>query len=166
MTALVFVDTNVFVYARDPRERLKHPPAVAWIERLWRDRCGRTSVQVLTEFYVTVTRKFHPAVAQDDAWDDVQALLAWRPHPVDEALLRRARDVERRHRLSWWDSMVVASAQLQDCALLLTEDLHDGAHFGDVVVRSPFTLAAEDERAAYIKPQAVRLHRPRGRPRQ
>lgn len=162
---LVFVDANVFVYARDARDRLKHARATAWVERLWRDRCGRTSAQVLTEFYVTVTRKFKTPVDPDDAWDDVKALFAWRPHPVDEALLRRAREIERRHRLSWWDGMVVAAAQLQDCSVLLTEDLHDGAAFGGVTVRSPFTLAVEEARATYAVPAATRPHRPRGRPR-
>lgn len=165
MATLVFVDANVFVYARDPRERQKQPLAAAWIERLWRERCGRTSVQVLTEFYLTVTRKFRSPVPPDDAWDDVTSLLAWQPQPADEALLRRAREVERRHRLSWWDSMVVAAAQLQDCALLLTEDLHDGAEYGSLTVRSPFTLDVEQERAVYAVASAVALHRPRGRPR-
>jgi predicted nucleic acid-binding protein len=165
VTALVFVDANVFVYARDARERLKQPRAAAWIERLWRERCGRTSIQVLTEFYVTVTRKFRTPVSHDDAWDDVTSLFAWQPQTVDELLLRRAREVERRHRLGWWDSMVVAAAQLQDCALLLTEDLHDGSVLGPVTVRSPFTLAAEEDRAAYAPARAVTVHRPRGRPR-
>jgi predicted nucleic acid-binding protein len=165
VTAPVFVDTNVFVYARDGRERTKQPRAAQWIERLWRDRCGRTSVQVLTEFYVTVTRKFRTPVPPDEAWEDVASLLAWRPQPADATLLHRAREIERLHRLNWWDAMVVAAAQLQDCALLLTEDLHDGAVFGAVTVRSPFTLGVEEARAAYAPARAASLHRPRGRPR-
>lgn len=165
MVAAVFVDTNVFVYARDARERLKQPRAAAWIERLWRERSGRTSVQVLAEFYVTVTRKFKAPVSPEQAWDDVTSLLAWQPQSIDGALLQRAREIERRHRLDWWDSMVVAAAQFQDCALLLTEDLQDGAVIGAVTVRSPFTLGAEEDRAAYAPARAAPLHRPRGRPR-
>jgi hypothetical protein len=93
-------------------------------------------------------------------------LLAWRPQPIDEALLQRAHEIEQRWRLSWWDSMVVGAAQLQDCALLLTEDLHDGAVFGGVTVRSPFTLAAEEAPGSYaVTPPARSRHRPRGRPK-
>jgi predicted nucleic acid-binding protein len=165
MTALVFVDANVLVYARDRRDADKHARAAAWIEHLWLERSGRTSTQALTEYYVTLTCKLRTAVAPDDAWDDVTTLLAWRPQPIDEALLKRAREIERRHRLSWWDCMIVAAAQLQECALLLTEDLHDGAVFGDVTVRSPFTLAVEEDRASYAARSATRSHRPRGRPR-
>jgi predicted nucleic acid-binding protein len=47
MTAPVFVDTNVFVYARQAKESIKQPLAAAWIESLWCDQLGRTSIQVL-----------------------------------------------------------------------------------------------------------------------
>jgi len=164
MIAPVFVDTNVLVYARDLREKAKQPVAAQWIAHLWRDRTGRTSTQVLSEYYVTVTRKLKPGMPPAQAWEEVNAFLTWHPHPVDAALLQRAYQVEQRYRLSWWDSAVVGAAQLQDCALLLTEDLQDGAVFGSVTVRSPFTLAVEDPRAVYHILPTENAHRPRGRP--
>src|SRR5437870_1948050 len=104
MSALVFVDTNVFLYARDAGERLKQPRAAEWLEHLWREHSGRTSVQVLSEYYVNVTRKLDPGLPPEEAWDDVAALFAWRPLAIDEALLRRGREIEQRYGLSWWDS--------------------------------------------------------------
>ena len=165
MIAPVFVDANVLVYASDANEVVKQPRAAAWIARLWREQAGRTSIQVLAEYYVTVTRKLRPHVAAEAAWNDVRSLLAWQPQPLDGALLQRAREIELRYRLSWWDCMVVAAAQLQDCALLLTVDLQDRAVFGDVTVRSPFTLAVEQPRPMYEVASSARPHRPRGRPR-
>lgn len=138
MTELVFVDTSVFLYARDAGEPAKQPRAAAWLDRLWRDRTGRTSMQVLSEYYVNLTRKLSPGLPPEEAWDDLAALMAWRPATIDEPLMRRAREIEQRHRLSWWDSLVVAAAQVQGCALLLTEDLQDGGVYGGVTVRSPF----------------------------
>jgi predicted nucleic acid-binding protein len=114
MSAPVFVDTNVLVYARDLRETAKQPVAALWIAQLWRDRSGRTSTQVLSEFYVTVTRKLKPGMPAAQAWDEVNALLSWHPQAVDAALLQRAYQIEQRYRLSWWDSAVVGAAQLQD----------------------------------------------------
>ena len=122
MTVNVFVDTNVFVYARDAREQAKQPIAAEWLARLWEERSGRTSIQVLSEFYVTVTRKLDPGLKPVDAWSDVQSLLAWQPQAIDAPLLRRARDVESHYRMSWWDSLIIAAAQAQDCAILLSED--------------------------------------------
>jgi len=164
MTGPCFVDANVFVYTRDARDPLKRDRAQQWIEVLWRDRLGRTSTQAISELYVVATRKL--GIAPERAWVYAERFLAWNPQPVDEALLRRAREIELRYKLSWWDSMIVAAAQLQDCVLLLTEDLQDGAAFGAVTVRSPFTLEVREAAATYaVERRARSLHRPRGRPR-
>jgi len=166
MTAPVFVDTNVFVYARDAGETAKQPRALAWLEHLWREQSGRTSVQVLSEYYVNVTRKLSPGLTSEEAWDDVEALLTWHPQPLDDVLLRRGREIQIRYQLSWWDSLVVGAAQLQGCAILLTEDLQDGAVFGGVAVRSPFTLALEEAAAMYAEtPRVARRQPSRGRPK-
>jgi hypothetical protein len=61
---------------------------------------------------------------------------------------------------------VVAAAQLQGCALLLTEDLQDGAQYGGVTVHSPFTHDVREPVPAYAVAPPVRpRHRGRGRPR-
>jgi predicted nucleic acid-binding protein len=167
MTARVFVDTNVLVYARDAGDPAKQRTAATWLEHLWRDRSGRTSVQVLSEYFVTVTRKLRPGLAIDDAWDDVASLFAWRPCSIDVALMKRAYEIESRHRLSWWDSLVVSAAERQDCGLLLTEDLQDGATYGSVTARSPFTLTLNEPTVAYSTAAlaTARPHPRRGRPK-
>jgi predicted nucleic acid-binding protein len=149
MTVTVFVDTNVFVYVRDAREKAKQQIAADWIARLWDSRSGRTSIQVLSEFYVTVTRKLDPGLKPADAWADVLSLLAWQPQAIDAALVRRARDIESHYRMSWWDSLIIAAAQAQDCAILLSEDLQNGGDFGGVTVRNPFEFRVSDIEAAY-----------------
>jgi predicted nucleic acid-binding protein len=35
MSAPIFVDTNVLVYAKQANEPLKQPVAAQWMERLW-----------------------------------------------------------------------------------------------------------------------------------
>jgi predicted nucleic acid-binding protein len=166
MTATLFVDTNVLVYSRDAREPAKMSRARQWLEYLWREQLGRTSVQVLTEYYNVMTRKMRPAVTQQKAWDSVDAFFVWSPQPVDRALLERGRAVEERYELSWWDSLVVAAAQLQACSVLLTEDLQDGCTYGTVTVLNPFNTGVAEARASYASaPVAVRRYRSRGRPK-
>jgi predicted nucleic acid-binding protein len=166
MTAAVFVDTNVFVYACDRRDLAKKATAAALLRELWIEQRGRTSVQVLTEYYVTLTRKLKPAFSPDDAWEEVETLLAWEPQAIDRGLLIQAREIERRYRLSWWDSMIVAAAQLQNCAVVMTEDLQHGLVCGTVTVRNPFaTGVAEDVGQYATEPRPISRHRPRGRPR-
>ncbi|HRA78799.1 MAG TPA: PIN domain-containing protein [Burkholderiaceae bacterium] len=147
MTAPVFVDANVLVYARDAGDATRQPRAQSWLEWLWREQLGRTSMQVLSEYYVTVTRKLRPGLPAEQAWDDVEALMHWSPQPIDRATMARARTIEVRHRLSWWDALVVSAAREQGCAVLLTEDLQDGALVDGVRIRNPFTHSIEEHAA-------------------
>jgi predicted nucleic acid-binding protein len=162
----IFADTNLLLYVRDATAPGKRARATAWHDRLWRDGSGRISAQVISEYYVNVTRKAGGRISAEQAWSDASRYLAWKPRAIDAEALHAARAIERRYRISWWDSLIVAAAQLQGCELLLTEDLQDGMAFGGLTVRSPFTLAVEQPVARYAPPPMLaRLHRPRGRPR-
>jgi predicted nucleic acid-binding protein len=149
MTDLYFVDANVFVYWRDPIDGVKYSKANDWMEQLWIQGTGRTSTQALSEFYTTVTRKVARPLSKPDAWEYVESLIAWNPQPIDSGVLARARQIEERYSLSWWDSLIVAAAQVQHCVLLLTEDLQDGAVYGSVTVRDPFRLSVGEAVATY-----------------
>ncbi len=139
MTGPVFVDTNVLVYDRDERDADKHARAREWMASLWtRPGLGAVSSQVLTEFYWTVTRKLRPGLDADSARRYVRALMAWEFVAVDRAIIDQAWAVEERFGLSYWDALVVASAQACRCRVLLTEDLQDGQDFEGVLVVNPF----------------------------
>jgi predicted nucleic acid-binding protein len=134
----VFVDTNVLVYARDASDPQKQAAAAAWIEHLWTSAGGRLSVQVLQEYYVTMTRKLDPGLPAEEAREDVRDLTAWRPIRIDEAIVEAAWRVEDRFELSFWDSLIVAAAQAAGCETLLTEDLHHGLEIDGLRVADPF----------------------------
>jgi len=165
MTVKTFVDTNVFVYWMDAGHPGKRASADQWIRLLWRQRNGRTSMQVLNELYVTLTRKLKKRLDEDEAWDAVSALLAWDPLATDRDVLIRACEVQRRYGTSWWDSLIVGAAQAQDCAILLSEDLQHGMNFGGVTVRNPFESSIQEVQAPYQTEAPVPRHKPRGRPR-
>lgn len=133
-----FVDTNVFVYARDEGEPEKSAHALAWLSGLWESRSGRTGIQVLNEYYVTVTRKLDPGIAEGDAWQDVLDLLAWDPVAVDTEVIKLAREVALPYGFSWWDAQIVAAAQLSAVDILITEDLQHGQDLNGVLVVNPF----------------------------
>jgi hypothetical protein len=61
-------------------------------------------VQVLSGYDTGVTRKLAPGLGAEGAWDDFEALLVWKPLPIDAALLGRAREIGRRYRLRWRDT--------------------------------------------------------------
>jgi predicted nucleic acid-binding protein len=134
----IFVDTNVLVYARDASDMGKHAIAAAWMEHLWTSAGGRLSVQVLQEYYVTVTRKLDPGLSAEEAREDVRDLAAWRPLRIDQPIVEAAWRTEDRYGLSFWDSLIVAAAQAAGCEALLTEDLQHGLDIDGLRVVDPF----------------------------
>ncbi len=166
MTGPFFVDTNVFVYSRDAGDPDKQTCARRWLEHLWSEQLGRTSVQVLNEYYGVLTRKLKPVLPAEEARTTAGNLFAWNPRIIDRELIERAWSVEGRYGLSWWDSLIVAAAQLQACSVLLTEDLQDGCVYGSVTALNPFKTAVAEARASYTAaPVAVPRRRGRGRPK-
>ena len=134
----VFVDTNVLVYARDASDPEKQAAGAAWIEHLWTSAGGRLSLQVLQEYYVTVTRKLEPGLTANEARDDIRDLAAWRPVRIDEAVVEAAWRLEDRYELSFRDSLIVATAQAAGCQTLLTEDLQHGLEVDGLRIADPF----------------------------
>lgn len=144
MTAPIFVDSNVLVYARDGADVLKQTHAMRWMDVLWRSRRGRLSSQVLSEFYVNVTRKLKPGLDRDLARGDVLALSEWRPVAIDHDVFEHAWHLQDRYGLSFWDALIVGAAQVSGCPYVLTEDLQDGQDLGGVRVISPFLHRPDD----------------------
>ena len=144
MTARVFVDTNVFVYQFDTREPQKQARARAWLVHLWTARSGRVSFQVLSEMYVTLTRKLTPGLDRETARKIVRSLRAWQPVPMDERLFAGAWAVQDRFGLSWWDALIVAAAKAADCSLLLSEDLQHDQELDGLRIVDPFQVPPEN----------------------
>ena len=144
MTATYFVDTNVFVYARDCSEPAKHSRAREWVEHLWNTGTGRLSTQVLKEYYQVVTRRLDPGLSREDARADIRDLLTWRPIDVSAEVLEQAWSIEDRYGFSWWDSTILAAACQLRCDYLLSEDLQSGQDVDGVVVVDPFGTAVNE----------------------
>jgi predicted nucleic acid-binding protein len=136
MTAPVFVDTNVFLYALDRADPKKREAARAWRAALWKSRLGRISFQVLQEFYVKSTQKWPDN--RDEARAEVKDLLAWQPVMVDASILERGWKLQDRYQLSFGDALIVAAAKSIGCRYLLTEDLQTNQDLDGIVVISPF----------------------------
>ena len=133
-----FVDTNIHVYSQDATAGDKHAVACGLVARIFEERTGVTSIQVLCELYAVITGKVRQRVTSVNAIQAVEDIAQWRVHEPNVANVRRAIDRSIRHSMSFWDAMVVESAIAMDCSVLWTEDLqHDAVHDG-VRVRNPF----------------------------
>lgn len=133
-----FVDSNVLVYANDPASDTKHALAGTQLARLWRDGSGALSMQVLQESYVNLTRKVPNVLTPLDAREVISAYATWPLHSPDLSAVLRASEVAERNHISFWDAMIVVSAQAMGAHTLLTEDLAHGQVIEGVQVVNPF----------------------------
>ncbi len=143
MTAPIFVDTNILVYARDAGAGGKQVQAAEWLALAWRTNRGRLSIQVLQEFYVTLTRKLRPGLRPEEARAEVRALMPWEPIETDPGIIESAWSLEDRFQLAWWDALIVAAAHAAGSRYLLTEDFQDGQDLDGLLVVNPFRHTPE-----------------------
>jgi predicted nucleic acid-binding protein len=133
-----FVDTNILVYAHDDSAGGKRDQARALVEQLWESRDGCLSVQVLQEFFVTVTRKIAKPLDAETAKAIVADWSRWYLHvPAADDVLA-AIGIHQRTGVSFWDAMIVRSAAEMGCALLYSEDLNAGQEYSGVRAENPF----------------------------
>jgi predicted nucleic acid-binding protein len=131
-----FVDTNIVIYAHDSSAGEKRRASESLIERLTLGGAGAVSTQILVEFYAAATRKF--GLRKEDAAAIIADFGSWTVHRLGHADLLAATLLHSRHKVSWWDALVLQSAQALGCEILWTEDLAHGQRYGSVTVRSPF----------------------------
>jgi len=133
-----FVDTNIFLYAYDLSTPEKGNKAKQLISALWDSGQGVISIQVLQELYVNMTRKLPNPITPELAAQIITDLGQWHLHNPSLADLQRAIELEKEHSISFWDAMIVSSAQQMSCNVLWTEDLNSGQYIDDLVIRNPF----------------------------
>ena len=138
MPGKAFVDTNVLVYAHDSETPEKKIKAQALLFDGLRHNSAAISAQVLSEFFVTITRKVKRPMPEPQAAKEISLLANLEVVDIDVQLIQRAIAIKQRWQLGYWDGLIVAAAERAHCHTLYSEDLSDGQSYGEVTVRNPF----------------------------
>ena len=133
---LSFLDTNVLVYAFDRSEPAKMEVAQRVLANP--DADFVISAQVLSEFYVTTTRRLDPPLDHTAALDAINHLRRLPVVSIDDRLVATAATIASEESLSLWDAQIAAAAARAGCDEILTEDLNAGQMIAGVSVRNPF----------------------------
>jgi predicted nucleic acid-binding protein len=131
-----FLDTNVLLYADDADAGEKTGIARELIRRCLLERSGVLSTQILQEYYVNARRKLGMDGASARA--RVEIYLGFQVVTVTPALILAAVDLHRLDTVSFWDALVIRTAEQAGCETLWSEDLQAGRRFGSVRVVNPF----------------------------
>ena len=127
-----FLDTNVLLYLLSGDDA-KADQAEATLAS-----GGVISVQVLNEFAAVAARKLKMPMAEiREVLTTIRAVCT--VEPVSEETHDKGLELAERYALSIYDAMIVASALLAGCKLLLSEDMQDGQLIeGSLEIRNPF----------------------------
>ncbi len=136
-----FLDTNLLVYANDGTDPQKQEIARSLILDGIRNGNAVLSTQVLSEFWVTVTKKIKVPLSQEEAEKEIELLRAMRVESIDYMTVKAAIRIQLHHRLSYWDSLILASAHAAGCACVYSEDLNAGREIMGMIVQNPFLPA-------------------------
>ena len=135
---LHFFDTNILVYAYDLSAGPKREVAKKLVEKCWDEQNGCLSVQVLQEYYVTVTQKISSPLDHPTARKMIEDLSYWKTHPPEPSDVLQAIDLQHEYHLSFWDAMILQSALQLGCQKVWSEDLSHGQTYRSLTVINPF----------------------------
>lgn len=140
MSDKIFIDTNIWIYLFSSSEKEKRNIANDVIKK---NLDIVISTQVLNELVNVMSKKFK--LNFDDiqkALDDIITVST--VHTVDLATIKQAIALASKHRYSYFDSLMIASALLQKCNILLSEDMHNNHAIEKILlIKNPFEVLAK-----------------------
>ncbi len=120
MSGKVFLDTNLWVYffVKQPQDKC------AIVTNLISSSLPSISLstQVLGELYNVLTRK--STFSKQDCCEIIGDLI--RDFPVltiETSQVLKAIEISNRYNYSYWDSLIIATAVLNDCTTVYSEDM-------------------------------------------
>jgi predicted nucleic acid-binding protein len=136
MNARSFFDTNVLLYADDESTPAKQRRSRTLVAEHRRSGTGVISLQVLQEYFMNLTRKLHvdPRIARRK----VEMLAEFDVAAPEVGDILAAIDLHRLHGFSFWDALILRSAQQAGCSVLLSEDFQEGREIDGIRIVNPF----------------------------
>ena len=138
MNAKLFLDSNVLIYAYDNGDRSKQIRAQEILNRGLASNNIVLSVQVLSEFYTTVTKRYEEPLSKDQAREVILLVDVLQIVPIDVSLVKRAIETHDRYQINYWDGLIIAAAEYGRCETILSEDLNTGQFYHGIKVENPF----------------------------
>ncbi len=141
-TELVFVDTNVLLYARDDRYPDKRRAAAHWLATLAQRDALIVSPQILGELHNAILRG-KVDVDEGEMQRMTAALQPFSHGATDLELIAQSWKIRKETAFRWWDCVILAAAIRAGCRYLLSEDYQHGTTVRGTTILNPFTVGPE-----------------------
>ncbi len=137
----VFLDSNILVYSADERDLQKKEIASRLINEIAASGRGVVSTQCLQEFFNVAVKKLN--LTKSEAKDYVEFFIdIFSVVEVSVPLILGAVDISVKTQFSFWDSLVLSTANGSNCVIVYSEDLSDGQIVGGTKILNPFAGVA------------------------
>ena len=131
----VFIDTKILIYSMDEFDPIKRKKCRFLLKSAVNDFQGVISTQIMQEFYVTATKKLgaDPLLVKDilHSFEHFEIVM------VNPAIIYDAIDCGILNRISFWDALIVVTAESSRCEKVWTEDLNHGQIIRGVRIENP-----------------------------
>ena len=122
MKGKMFLDSNILVYSSLQDDKEKHDIVL----NLWRQLEGNfifVSTQVVNEVYVSLLK--HALTDKDIQTIVLKIIDVCNVSVITIDSIKSAWKLKKQYNLSYWDSLIVASAMENNCDILYSEDMQD-----------------------------------------
>jgi predicted nucleic acid-binding protein len=124
------------IYTLDINDKVKQQKARSILKKIIDNHQPVISTQVINEFYVVATNKLKadPIIVKNiiHNFHNIEIVQ------TDLYLIEQAIDISVIFQLSFWDSLIIASAEKANCEFVFSEDLNCGQSYRGVIVTNPF----------------------------
>lgn len=133
----VLFDTNILIYSIDERDPKKQQIALKILNEASVVKKGVISTQSLQEFYNAAVKKLNLSKQAAKEYVD---LFTKQFHVIQISipLILNAIDISIRDGFSFWDSLILSTANDSGCILVYSEDMNNGQIIGGTKILNPF----------------------------
>ena len=125
MKSNIFIDSNIWIYAflDSEKDHTKQQRVLSLLEGIPVDSAVIASVQVMNEFHWILSRKYgiDDVTIKAKVTKGIAAVASIAP--VDYKAYQDAFRIRSKYNVSFWDSLIVASALENKCTVLYSEDM-------------------------------------------
>lgn len=135
----IFLDSNILIYSFDKSDKVKQKISLDLTNQLVFNDNIYISTQVIQEFYINATQKIKEKIPSVEAKEFIKCLKTSNVYINDTDTIIQSIDIQKKYRLSFWDSLIISSALSIECNILYSEDLQDGLVIdGKMIVKNSF----------------------------
>jgi len=135
MRDYIFIDSNLWLYAFIPTDKDKYDRTKTFLENCFKKDFVVISFQVINEVTFNLKKK---KFSEERIKNIINAFSnSCVISNFSYQILLRASEIREKHKVSFWDSLIIASSIISNCKILYSEDMQSGMDIEGMKILNP-----------------------------